>query len=128
MRIPLELAASTVVEEAKETVCIQGPSASPGDEWPAYFNPNLRQYVEASVPTAPPHRQTGTLQSSIHSVRDGRISINVVADPKDDITGKPYAAALELGEGKKGPRPFMNPSLLRSIDKIHRAFYKFLGA
>ena len=126
--VPLSAAGMLVQTEAKVWLSVPGGDASPGEGWPTYFNKDLKKWVEASIPTDPPHRQTGNLQNSVKRVKLSKDEVAVVADAKNTRTGFNYASILEYGGGKmKGPRPFMRPALLSSVQHIARTFYKFLG-
>jgi HK97 gp10 family phage protein len=120
--VPLSSAAMLVQTEAKVWLSVPGGDASPGEGWPTYFNPQLKKWVEASIPSDPPHRQTGFLQNSIKRTKLSASEMAVVA-------GAHYSAVLEYGTGKmEGPRPFMRPALLSTVNQIAKTFYKFLGA
>jgi len=119
--IPLSAAGMLVQTEAKVWLSVPGGDASPGEGWPTYFNKDLKKWVEASIPTDPPHRQTGNLQNSVKRIKLSSTEMAVAATAD-------YSAKLEYGSGKmKGPRPFMRPALLSSVQHIARTFYKFLG-
>ncbi len=128
--VPLAAAGMMVQKEIEVYTSIQGPDGKPGDEWPTYFNRDTKKWVEASIPTDPPHKQTGDLQKSIHRVMEKKTTVHIVANPKNRRTGFPYAAVMEFGGRKtRGPRPFMRPGLYAALHKgLAKFFYKFLGA
>jgi hypothetical protein len=121
LKVPLSAGGMIVQSEAQVLLGTQGPTAEPGDTWPAYFNKQLRAWVLASRPIMPPHRQTGALQQSIKRTMISKSEIGIGSSLD-------YARKLEYGEAKmKGKRPFMRPALYASVDRILRSFYHFLG-
>jgi len=118
---PLLASGALVQTEARTALGVQGPSASPGDSM-AYYNKDLGAWVKASTPPNPPHRQTGKLRSSVQT---GMLSKNEVIISANAPYAKYYEA--EYGSVASRSRPFMRPSLVKSISRIVRSFYKFVG-
>lgn len=77
-----------------------------------------REIRQASLPLQPPHRQTGTLVSSVrHQFEDGGLT-GIVG------TNLEYAKWLEFGTVKMAPRPWLRPTFDKIVSQIDKFFGK----
>ena len=123
-----------VERDVKSSMRLGGRVASGEMEWQSYTGragDERRRRVEkgtgkraekvgsyASKPGEVPRVQTGTLRRSItHEMHDtlpiGRVGTNVI-----------YGKLLEFGTRRMKPRPFMRPSLMRTLAAITAIFGK----
>lgn len=70
-----------------------------------------------SKPGTPPHRQSGVMSGSIRYAKNGRTFIIGPTSPPAS-----YGALHEFGGRHHPPRPFMWPSLVRSMPRFPRKF------
>ena len=119
--IPLMKVGSATKFAIQDLLNTTGPSAAPGDAWPAYFNADRKEWVQASHPVMPPHYQTGALRNSIkYRVFKTSHVVNIYCLHK-------FGAVLEYGWGRmKGKRPFMRTGLYEVYPNILGYFKGFL--
>ena len=81
-----------------------------------YWNAALAKWTTASNPPAPPHKQTGELRRSIdRQIEPGGLSAKV--GPRDRLV---YAKALELGNNRLQPRPYLSVAFNRNMPTIEK--------